>query len=46
MACQSCKSKNSVKNVQKWVIIFGLYFFGAAVYGTVEIIKNIIEFFK
>jgi hypothetical protein len=46
MACKSCKSDKPIKNVQLGVIILGLYFFSAAIYGTVEIVKDIISFFK
>lgn len=46
MSCKSCKSDGPIKNVQWGIIIFGFYFLGAAVYGTVQIVKDIIEFFK
>ena len=46
MACQSCKSDGPVKNVQWGLFIFGTYIFGAAIYGTIEIVKNLIEYFK
>lgn len=46
MSCESCKSDGPVKNVQWGVIIFGLYFLGAAIYGTIQIVKDIIEIVK
>lgn len=46
MSCESCKSDVPVKNVQWGVIIFGIYFLGAAIYGTIQIVKDIMEFVK
>lgn len=46
MACSSCKSDRPVNKV-KWVVILGgSYVLFATIYGTIEIFKNLIEFFK
>ena len=46
MACASCKSDRPVNKVKWMVIILGFYVFFATIYGTIEIFKNLIEFFK
>lgn len=46
MSCQSCKSDGPIKNVQWGIIILGFYFLGAAIYGTIQIVKDIIEILK
>lgn len=46
MSCNSCKSKNGVNNVKWGVIILGFYLLGSSIYGTIEIVKNIIESLK
>ena len=43
--CKTCKQKGP-SNVQYGIIILGFYILSTAIYGTIEIIKNIIEFFK
>jgi hypothetical protein len=43
--CTSCKQKG-IKKGQIGSIILGLYIMGAAVYGTIIIVNNIINLFK
>ena len=43
--CNSCKQKGIKKN-QIGSIILGLYIMGAAVYGTIVMIKNLISLFN
>ena len=45
MSCNECK-KTGVSKGQIGTIIFGFYLLGAAIYGTIEIIKNLIAFIK
>jgi hypothetical protein len=43
--CKKCKQKNtSFKQIS--IGIAGFYFLFAAIYGTIQIIHNIINFFK
>ena len=46
MACNSCKSENGVDKVKWTVLLLGVYVLGAAIYGTVEIVKNILTLIK
>lgn len=46
MSCSSCKSKEGVNQVKWGVMVLGFYIVGAAIYGTVEIVKNLIELIK
>lgn len=46
MSCSSCKSNSGVNNVKWGVMILGAYMLGSSIYGTIELIKNIIEYFK
>jgi len=46
MSCESCKSDKGVKDVQWGVFIFGIYLFGAAIYGTIELFKNLMSLIK
>lgn len=46
MSCESCKSERPIKNIQWGVFLFGTYLFGAATYGTIELVKNIIALIK
>lgn len=42
--CQSCKQKGPGK-FQIGTIIFGFYLLGSSIYGTIQIIKNILQLF-
>ncbi len=46
MACSSCKSNRPINRVKWGVLILGSYIVFSSVYGTIEIFKIIIEFFK
>jgi len=46
MSCESCKSDGPIKKIQWGVFIFGTYLFGAAIYGTIELVKNLIALIK
>jgi len=41
--CNKCKK--GMSRGQWGILIFGLYMFGAAVYGTIQIIKDIVSLF-
>jgi len=43
--CSSCKQKG-IKKGQIGSIVLGFYIIGAAVYGTIVIINNLINLFK
>jgi len=43
--CKKCNSSKSLKMVPTSMIIFTIYFLVAAVYGTIEIVKDIIALF-
>ena len=43
--CKSCKNQNIIPNYEKWAVILGAYIFIASIYGTIEIIKKIIQLF-
>ena len=43
--CQTCKQKGPGK-FQVGTIIFGFYMLFATCYGTIQIVKDIINFFK
>lgn len=44
-SCKKCNSAETLKKVPKTMIFFTFFFFAAAVYGTVQIIKDIISLF-
>ena len=46
MSCESCKSEKPIKKIQWGLFIFGTYLFGAAIYGTIQLVKNLMVFFK
>jgi hypothetical protein len=41
--CSKCQK--GMSKTQWGMLIFGLYMFGAAVYGTIEMIKDVISLF-
>lgn len=43
--CTKCSAKDKLKQIPLWSIIFSIYFFASAVYGTVQIVKDIISLF-
>jgi hypothetical protein len=43
--CKTCK-QSGLTNFQKGSVILGLYILISAIYGTVELIKDIISYFK
>jgi hypothetical protein len=43
--CKSCKSKNPIKN-PKGMMVIGGYILFATIYGTIELFKHIISWFK
>jgi len=44
-SCKKCNSAETLKKVPKTMIFFTVFFFAAEVYGTIEIIKDIISLF-
>jgi hypothetical protein len=44
-SCKKCNSAETLKKVPKSMIVFTIYFLMAAVYGTIEIVKDIISLF-
>ena len=44
MACNEC-NQNGISKNQIGIIVFGFYLLGASIYGTIEIVKNIISLF-
>jgi hypothetical protein len=44
-SCKKCNSKKALDSIPKGMLIFTIYFLVAAVYGTIEIVKNIISLF-
>lgn len=46
MACNSCKSKKPVERVKWTIITVGLFITATAIYGTVQLLKNIMSFFN
>lgn len=44
MSCNECNQKGISKN-QIGTIILGFYLLGAAIYGTIQIVKDIINLF-
>lgn len=45
VGCKKCNQKTGVPNYQKWSLILGGYIFIASIYGTIEIVKKIIQLF-
>ena len=43
--CKTCKQKGP-SNVQYGIIILGFYILSTAVYGTITLIENLINYFK
>ena len=43
--CTKCSAKDKLKQIPLWTIIFSIYFLASAVYGTVQIVKDIISLF-
>ena len=43
VGCSACKK--GMSGSQKWITVLAFYMLIAAVYGTVEIVKNIISLF-
>ena len=43
--CKTCKQKGPTKS-QVGAIILGSYILLSSIYGTIEFVKNIIEYFK
>lgn len=46
MSCSNCKSNNQVNNVKWSVLILGFYILVTSIYGTLQIVKNLIDYFK
>ena len=44
VGCQACKK--SFTSTQKGLIILSIYVLLSSIYGTIELIKNLIEIFK
>ncbi len=44
-SCSKCSSAETLKRVPTSMLIFTIYFLVAAVYGTIEIVKDIISLF-
>ena len=45
VGCQSCKTDSGVKNVQRFIYIFGGLLFSLAVYGAVRLVSDISSLF-
>jgi len=43
--CKKCSPKDKLTNLPTTFIIFSIYFLFSSVYGTIEIIKDIINLF-
>lgn len=43
--CNKCDQKSGIPNYQKWSLVLGSYLFISSIYGTIEIIKKIIQLF-
>ena len=41
--CKTCKK--GLSSTQKWMMVLAFYMFGAAVYGTVKMIQEIVNLF-
>jgi hypothetical protein len=41
--CNTCGKKLSITEI--WASIFGFYVMGAAIYGTIELVKKLISLF-
>lgn len=46
MSCTSCKSNKGVNNVHWGVTVFGVYVLFASIYGTIELVKAIVQHLK
>lgn len=44
--CKKCNKKSGTPNYQKWSIILGGYMFATSIYGTIELVKKLIELFQ
>lgn len=43
--CTKCSAQDKLKQIPLWSIIISVYFMIASVYGTIQIVKNIISLF-
>lgn len=43
--CKQCKKK-PISSRQYLIIVLGTYLFGASIYGTIQIIKDIVSLFS
>jgi hypothetical protein len=41
--CKTCNK--GLSTTQKWMMVFAFYMFGAAVYGTIKMIQEIVKLF-
>jgi len=46
MACNECDQQKKMNRFQKIVWIFSFYILFASVYGTIQLVKDLITFFK
>jgi hypothetical protein len=45
VVCQSCRSDRGVKRAQKFLYVTGSVMFMLAIYGAIELVKDIVSLF-
>jgi hypothetical protein len=43
--CTKCSAQDKIKQLPIWSIVFSIYFLIASVYGTIQIVKDVISLF-